>query len=214
MPSPQYEVPRRLSVRATALTVLALLCCAAPAAAQDDPGGASADPATAPAATPTPAPAATTAAPAVRTLRRGMRGAAVKRLQRKLRLKADGAYGRRTARAVKRFQRRRGIRADGVARRATLQALGLVRVAAQPASDAAAVLERIAACESGGDPTAVSRSGRYRGKYQFDTATWKAVGGTGDPAAAPETEQDARAAQLYAERGTAPWPVCGPKATA
>jgi len=35
-----------------------------------------------------------------------------------------------------------------------------------------------------------------------------ALGGSGDPAAAPEAEQDARAAALYAARGTAPWPTC------
>ena len=33
--------------------------------------------------------------------------------------------------------------------------------------------------------------------------------GTGDPAAAPEAEQDRRAAMLYAQSGPAPWPVCG-----
>jgi hypothetical protein len=71
------------------------------------------------------------------------------------------------------------------------------------------VLARIAQCESGGDPTAVSSSGAYRGKYQFSRATWRELGGTGDPAAAPEAEQDQRAAVLYAQRGTAPWPVCG-----
>jgi hypothetical protein len=35
------------------------------------------------------------------------------------------------------------------------------------------------------------------------------MGGTGDPAAAPESEQDQRAAALLAARGTSPWPVCG-----
>jgi hypothetical protein len=70
-------------------------------------------------------------------------------------------------------------------------------------------LEAIAACESGGDPSAVDASGTYRGKYQFDTQTWASVGGSGDPAAAPEAEQDARAAQLYAQSGSTPWPVCG-----
>ena len=70
-------------------------------------------------------------------------------------------------------------------------------------------LQAIAVCESGGDPAAVGGGGLYRGKYQFDRGTWAAVGGTGDPAAAPEAEQDARAAQLYAQRGSAPWPVCG-----
>ena len=70
-------------------------------------------------------------------------------------------------------------------------------------------LQAIAACESGGDPTAVSADGTYRGKYQFDRQTWAAVGGSGDPAAAPEAEQDRRAAILYARAGSSPWPVCG-----
>lgn len=70
-------------------------------------------------------------------------------------------------------------------------------------------LESIAACESGGDPTAVSADGSYRGKYQFDMGTWASVGGSGDPAAAPEAEQDYRAALLYSQAGSSPWPVCG-----
>lgn len=72
-----------------------------------------------------------------------------------------------------------------------------------------ATLEAIAACESGGDPTAVSADGTYRGKYQFDYGTWESVGGTGDPAAAPEWEQDERAAELYRRSGSSPWPICG-----
>jgi hypothetical protein len=72
-----------------------------------------------------------------------------------------------------------------------------------------ATLESIAACESGGDPTAVSSDGSYRGKYQFDFGTWESVGGSGDPAAAPEAEQDYRAALLYSQSGSSPWPVCG-----
>lgn len=70
-------------------------------------------------------------------------------------------------------------------------------------------LESIAACESGGDPTAVSADGTYRGKFQFDYGTWESVGGHGDPAAAPESEQDYRAALLYSRSGSSPWPVCG-----
>lgn len=72
-----------------------------------------------------------------------------------------------------------------------------------------ATLDAIGACESGGDPTAVSSDGTYRGKYQFDYGTWESVGGSGDPAAAPEQEQDYRAALLYAQSGSSPWPVCG-----
>ena len=70
-------------------------------------------------------------------------------------------------------------------------------------------LQAIAACESGGNPAAVSADGTYRGKYQFDRQTWAAVGGSGDPAAAPEAEQDRRAAILYARAGSSPWPICG-----
>jgi hypothetical protein len=70
-------------------------------------------------------------------------------------------------------------------------------------------LESVAACESGGDPGAVSSDGQYRGKYQFDQQTWESVGGSGDPAAAPEAVQDQKAAQLQAQRGSSPWPVCG-----
>jgi hypothetical protein len=70
-------------------------------------------------------------------------------------------------------------------------------------------LEAIAACESGGDPTAIGGGGLYRGKYQFTYETWASVGGSGDPAAAPEAEQDARAAELLARDGAGHWPVCG-----
>jgi hypothetical protein len=70
-------------------------------------------------------------------------------------------------------------------------------------------LDSIAACESGGDPTAISADGTYRGKFQFDYGTWASVGGHGDPAQAPEREQDYRAALLYSQSGSSPWPVCG-----
>lgn len=70
-------------------------------------------------------------------------------------------------------------------------------------------LSAIAACESGGNPRAIGGGGMYRGKYQFSYATWAAVGGSGDPAAAPEAEQDYRAALLYAQAGPGQWPVCG-----
>ncbi len=71
-------------------------------------------------------------------------------------------------------------------------------------------LQAIAQCESGGNPTAVSPSGLYRGKYQFDPNTWSSLGGQGgDPAAASEAEQDRVAALLYSQQGASPWPVCG-----
>lgn len=69
-------------------------------------------------------------------------------------------------------------------------------------------LEVIRLRESGGRYDAVSPSGKYRGAYQFDRSTWASVGGSGDPAAAPPDEQDARAAELMRRRGTQPWSVC------
>jgi len=143
----------------------------------------------------------------------------VRALQQKLGVSADGVYGPKTRAAVKRFQRAHGLAADGVAGPQTLAALGVATApkakeaddgsATTPDGDAAATLQRIAQCESGGNPSAVSADGTYRGKYQFDRETWRAMGGSGDPADAPEAEQDRIAAALLAQRGTAPWPVCG-----
>jgi soluble lytic murein transglycosylase-like protein len=86
------------------------------------------------------------------------------------------------------------------------------RQAAIPTPDSVGVsqatLDAIASCESGGDPTAVNAGGYY-GKYQFDFGTWASVGGSGNPAEAPESEQDYRAALLYSRAGSSPWPVCG-----
>jgi hypothetical protein len=90
--------------------------------------------------------------------------------------------------------------------------LRLARRRARPRPKPVAVpphLQAIAECESGGDPTAIGGGGLYRGKYQFSVATWQAVGGQGDPAAAPEAEQDRRAIILYETSGPGQWPVCG-----
>ena len=81
------------------------------------------------------------------------------------------------------------------------------RLKAAPAAPGS--LQAIAACESGGNPRAIGGGGAFRGKYQFTRETWAAIGGTGDPAAAPEAEQDRLAAKLYATAGSGQWPVCG-----
>jgi Transglycosylase-like domain/Putative peptidoglycan binding domain len=152
-------------------------------------------------ATPSTAPAA--AAPAV----------SVAAVQQALGITADGVAGPQTRRALKRFQRANDLKATGVADADTLAALGLGTQAARtlsdaPSDDAATELAKIAQCESGSDPTVISPGGRYRGKYQFSRATWRAMGGTGDPAVADEATQDTIAAKLLAARGTAPWPNC------
>ncbi|MCW3001472.1 MAG: hypothetical protein JWQ20_770 [Conexibacter sp.] len=160
-------------------------------------------------------------APAPSTLSAGSSGTAVSALQAALGVSQTGNFGTATARAVRRFQRRNGLTVDGVVGPQTAGALGLpssLQATAQAAStaatgaapaDATATLAKIAACESGGDPAAISADRHYRGKYQFTRSTWKAMGGSGDPAAAPEAEQDRLAAQLLAAQGVAPWPACG-----
>jgi peptidoglycan hydrolase-like protein with peptidoglycan-binding domain len=146
-------------------------------------------------------------------------GSTVAALQSALGITADGVYGPNTRRAVRNYQRNQGLAVDGIAGPVTLSHLGLASgsgagAATQPAASGSgsapnATLAKIAQCESSGNPAAVSPSGQYRGKYQFSRETWAEYGGTGDPAAASEAEQDRIAAALYAARGTQPWPVCG-----
>jgi peptidoglycan hydrolase-like protein with peptidoglycan-binding domain len=143
--------------------------------------------------------------------------ATVKQIQKALGIKADGAMGPKTKRAIKRFQKAHGLKADGIAGPATLAALGLAGATTNSSlestkpvnpDDVAAVMAKIADCESGSNPTAVSPSGTYRGKYQFSQETWESLGATGDPAVADETVQDMYAAGLYQQRGLEPWPAC------
>src|SRR6185312_13863874 len=147
-------------------------------------------------------------------LKEGSRGPAVAELQRKLDLPVDGVFGPQTVHAVRRFQRRARLAVDGVVGPQTAHALGLHFAEGRSAGSGPrvrvpAALQRIARCESGGDPRAVSPDGTYRGKYQFDRETWRAMGGHGDPARASEADQDRLALTLYRERGASPWPVCG-----
>jgi len=69
----------------------------------------------------------------------------------------------------------------------------------------------LAQCESGGNPTIVSKNGKYHGLYQFSVATWQSVGGTGLPSQASASEQTARAQMLYERSGAGQWPACGPR---
>jgi hypothetical protein len=82
-----------------------------------------------------------------------------------------------------------------------------------PSESAWAALRR---CEASGSYSAVSRSGKYRGAYQFDQTTWNDVARRHyphlvgrDPAHASRGDQDAMARTLYRMRGASPWPVCG-----
>jgi hypothetical protein len=140
-------------------------------------------------------------------VKRGDRGSAVRLIQSRLGIPADGVFGPQTERAVRRFQRANGLVADGIVGPVTRRALGLESFSSAGGS-VRSTLESIAECESGGNPRAVSPGGQYRGKYQFTRATWKRLGGSGDPARAPEWLQDRLALKLYRESGGSPWPNC------
>lgn len=81
--------------------------------------------------------------------------------------------------------------------------------ASAPASNNGLNWSGLAACESGGDASAVDPSGTYHGLYQFDAQTWQSVGGSGVASQASAAEQTKRAQMLYDQRGSQPWPVCG-----
>ena len=72
--------------------------------------------------------------------------------------------------------------------------------------------DRLALCESGGDPRALSPSGRYRGAFQFTRPTWSAAGGTGDPIDVSYSVQK-RIAMDWAHvvEPSTQWPVCWPR---
>jgi len=148
-------------------------------------------------------------------LRVGSSGTTIASVQHALGIPADGIYGRQTRRAVMAFQRVHGLTVDGVVGPQTLSALGLGGSNLQTTDPAgsgsgdASKLSQIAQCESGGNPAAVSPDGQYRGKYQFSRETWRELGGSGDPAQAPEAEQDRMAAKLLERSGPSAWPVCG-----
>lgn len=58
-------------------------------------------------------------------LKRGLRGAPVRRLQERLEIEADGDYGAATQDAVREWQRRNGLDPDGIAGPDTFAAMGL-----------------------------------------------------------------------------------------
>jgi Transglycosylase-like domain/Putative peptidoglycan binding domain len=148
-------------------------------------------------------------------LHRGSQGSTIAAVQRALGIPADGVYGAQTRRAVIAFQRAHGLIVDGIVGPQTLGALGLSSSEAPSTSGdsgsgtgSSSELQKIAQCESSGNPSAISPGGTYRGKYQFSRETWRELGGSGDPASAPESVQDAMAAKLMASQGPSAWPNC------
>lgn len=63
--------------------------------------------------------------------------------------------------------------------------------------------KKIAACESSLNPTAVNKTGKYRGLFQFDQRSWEWVGGSPEitPDQASVSEQYLRARLLVSRQG-------------
>jgi hypothetical protein len=56
---------------------------------------------------------------------------------------------------------------------------------------------------------AYNPAGPYLGRYQFDRASWRGAGGTGDPRDAGWLMQAYRAVRWKQIAGSGAWPVCG-----
>lgn len=67
----------------------------------------------------------------------------------------------------------------------------------------------IVMCESGGNYSALNPSSGAGGAYQIIPSTWEAYGGEGLPHEAPKDEQDAIAAQIWADSGGSAWVCAG-----
>src|SRR5664280_1049306 len=80
-------------------------------------------------------------------------------------------------------------------------------LAAIPDSAAATGWDAVAQCESGGN--AKYNDGQFYGLFNFDRGTWNGTGRSGTADQYSPAEQQAAAQQLYSQRGSSPWPVCG-----
>ncbi len=67
----------------------------------------------------------------------------------------------------------------------------------------------IVMCESGGNYSAVNPSSGAGGAYQILPSTWDLYGGQGNPEDAPKSEQDAIAAEIWADSGSSAWVCAG-----
>jgi soluble lytic murein transglycosylase-like protein len=112
---------------------------------------------------------------------------------------------RELRRSIRRMKRRFSNWAQTYEGRATVHRSKVLRIPDRGREH----LRSIAWCESRNNPRAVGGGGAYRGLYQFSFSTWRVVGGSGDPAAAPRSEQTWRAWVLLKNHGSGHWPVCG-----
>ena len=102
----------------------------------------------------------------------------------------------------------RAVAASAVAVAGMTAAGSLVEGASASTTPSPAAWAALRNCESSGNYATDTGNGFY-GAYQFDLSTWASLGYGGLPSSASPATQDAAAQQLYAERGSEPWPTCG-----
>jgi LysM repeat protein len=92
--------------------------------------------------------------------------------------------------------------------------LGLVALAAPPASAASTVWDKVARCESGGN-WKINTGNGYYGGLQFSSQTWRGFGGgkyASKANKATKGEQIAIARRVLAGQGAGAWATCGRRA--
>jgi nucleoid-associated protein YgaU len=95
---------------------------------------------------------------------------------------------------------------------ATALVVGGVVAGAAPAQAApTSSWDRIAACESGGN-WHINTGNGYYGGLQFSMGTWRAHGGSGNPASASKSRQIAVAERVLSNQGWGAWPTCSSRA--
>ena len=90
---------------------------------------------------------------------------------------------------------------------AALAAGGVLTTAAPADAAPTRTWDRIAQCESSGDWHIDTGNGYYGG-LQFSMATWRAHGGSGDPARASKSAQIRVAERVLRSQGWGAWPAC------
>lgn len=98
----------------------------------------------------------------------------------------------------------RGFQRSAAGLTAAVLCLSLAPAGTATADPSASDWHRLRLCESS-DNYSIDTGNDHYGAYQFDRATWRSVGGSGNPSHASPGEQDARALILYRLRGWQPW---------
>lgn len=114
-------------------------------------------------------------------LKRGMKGAPVKRLQEKLGIDADGDYGSGTEKAVRAFQEEHGLSADGIAGPDTFTAMGLPELVLLRVGSRGETVKKLQAA-LGVDADGIFGNGTKKAVMDYQTSHGLAADGMAGPA--------------------------------